>query len=160
MGFIAGAYDVSYNNSSVGKIADGVTVEHFVNKQLITGDNYASTPQDAVYQGMEVFVEFTMMEYDNSYALDAFWPYHATFGNIGNIGALDSSYWKVLLLNHATLGTGTPAATQPTSFTADRAVLAEGYPVRLLYAPALRDVPIRLRLYPNASGEFFALVSS
>ena len=159
MTFIAGAFNVKYGGAVVGQIQDGVTIEHFVNKQLIRGDNFAQAPQDAVYQGEECFAEFTMMEYNNGAALDAFWPYSATYGTMGNIGTLDvgSSLVKILLLDHTSLGTGTTAATQPTTFKATQAILAEGYPVRLLFAPALRTIPVRMRLYPTAAGVFFTL---
>ena len=163
MAFIAGAYDVNYGGSSVGSISDGITIEHFVNKQLVTGDNFGSTPQDAVYQGGECFVEFTMMEYDNGFALDAFWPYDDAYGTLGVVGRMDvaSTLYKVLLLDHTSLlGTGTTAATQPTTLTADRAILAEGFPVRMLFGVGLREIPVRLRLYPNASGLFFATAQS
>jgi hypothetical protein len=167
MAFIAGAFHCKYGTKaseiSVGQIQDGITIEHFVNKQLITGDNWASTPQDAVYQGMEVFVEFVLMEYDQAGALDVFWPYHGTFGTSGTIGSLDTGLARSLLLDHTqigsgpTLGFGTTAAAQPTTLQADFAVLAEGFPVRMLFAPAHRTIPIRLRLYPSEAGLFFTL---
>lgn len=161
MTFIAGPYVVSYNGTTVGQCRD-ITIEHFVNKQLITGDNLAATPQDAVYQGMEVFVEFTMMEHDNVFALDAFWPYSGTDGVPGQVGRLDvaSSLAKVLLLT-AVAGT-TAGAVTLEDFNATLAILAEGFPVRILQAPALKEVPIRMRLYPDVaqSNRFYFFTAS
>ena len=161
---IVGAYNVFWGGTYVGQIADGVVIEHFVNKRLITGDNEGLTPQDAVYQGMEVFAEFTLMEYSIAIVQDMAWPYQTTsIGTQGAVGRLDveSSLVKALLLNHVqqgseSAGIGTTAATEPTTFTADRTILAEGFPVRMLYGPNdYRFIPIRLRLYPNASGQFW-----
>jgi hypothetical protein len=171
MSKIAGAYSVNYGGAHVGQIADGVTFEYFVNKQLITGDNEGLTPQDAVFQGHECFMEFTLMEYDDAAALDVFWPYNpdiTTFGHQGAVGRLDvdSSLTKILLLDHVAAGSesagaGTPAATQPDTLTADRAILAEGFPVRMFFGPTrYRSIPVRLRLYPNAAGEFFSTTQS
>lgn len=167
---IAGAFVVRLGGVHVGQIADGIVTEHFVNKQLITGDNEGLTPQDAVYQGHECFAEFTLLEYNQAGALDAFWPYNPTlagWGDQGAVGRLDveSGLAQVLLLNHVPVGTesggvGTTAATQPTTFTADRAILAEGFPVRMLYGVGLRAIPIRMRLYPNASGQFWVTTQS
>ena len=163
---IVGAYNVHWGGTYVGQVADGVTIEHFVNKRLITGDNQGLTPQDAVYQGMEVFAEFTMMEYDNAAVQDLMWPYNTTtLGSQGAVGRLDveSTLTKALLMDHIpegseSAGVGTTSATQPTTFTADRTILAEGFPVRLLYGPNdYRFIPVRMRLYPNASGVFWAV---
>ena len=156
MAFIAGQYTVSYDGATIGQVRDGINIEHSFFKQLITGDNYAETPQDAVYRGGECFAEFVCLEYNNAKAKLAFWPYHATYGTIGTVGRTDvgSSLVKTLLL---TSTAGTPAVTQPPTITATRAILAEGFPVRLLFAPALREVPLRFRLYPDASGLFFTL---
>lgn len=164
MPFIAGGYTVTYGGAALGQIADGITIEHFVNKQLITGDNYALTPQDAVYQGEECFMEFTLMEYNAAAARSAFWPYAASYGLHGIVGRLDvgSSLVAALVM---TAVAGTPAASTPATVTASRAVLAEGFPVRILFQPALREVPLRMRLYlsdpagaaPDGTEAFFAL---
>jgi len=154
MGFIAGKYDVTYGGNTVGQIGDGITTEHFVNKRLITGDNEGATPQDGVYRGHEFFMEFTLLEYDATASADVFTPY-AAFGAQGVIGRLDvaSGIAKQLVM---TAIAGTTAANSPTTVTADLAILAEGFPVRMLFAPDLRDIPIRMRLYPTAvSREFF-----
>ncbi len=157
MTFIAGPYTVQYNGALIGQARD-VNIEHFADKQLITGDNFGTSPQDAVYQGMEVFVDMVMMEHNVATALDCFWPYNDTDGVPGQVGRLDvaSSLAKVMLL---TAVVGTTAATAPATLTAALAILAEGFPVRILYGPAHREVPVRLRLYPDSanSNRFYAL---
>jgi len=63
---IAGQYTATIGGLTVGQVTDGITIEHFANKRLITGDNEGLTPQDAVFQGLEVFVEFTLMEFNKA----------------------------------------------------------------------------------------------
>jgi hypothetical protein len=174
--FIAGQYLVTFGDTTpvtLGQVNGGITIEHFMNKQLITGDNYGQTPQDAVNQGAECFMEFVCMEYDNNALHLAMWPYqtdlatppaHAPYGTLGVTGQTDvgSGMATNLVL---TAVTGTPArpviaSGTPSSITATRAVLAEGFPVRLLYAPALREIPLRFRLYPSSSGVFFSLINT
>lgn len=158
MSFIAGRYGIVYGNSpvSVGQVRDPI-LEHYVNKQLVVGDNFGTAPQDAVYQGMEVFLEFTLLEFDAAGALDVFWPYDDTSGVPGVIGRTDVGSGVAQEIKLSPL-TGTPAAgaaagpggTNPV-FNATYAILAEGFPVRLLKAPALKEIPIRLRLYPDSA---------
>lgn len=161
MSFIAGPYTATYNAVPVGQLAAGATIEHFVHKRLITGDNEGDTPQDAVHRGHEMFAEMTLMEYDQAGALDVFWPYNTTYGDNGQVGVLDvdlanaGGLSKPLVLTDVS-GGGT-AETNPATLTATHSILAEGFPVRLLFAPDLRDIPVRLRLYPNVSSVFVAL---
>jgi hypothetical protein len=155
MSFIAGAYTVTYNGMSVGQIEAGTTLEWLANKRLITGDNQGDSPQDAVYRGHDVHADFILMEYNASAAAAAFWPYSGTFGTQGTVGRLDvgSSLAKALVL---TAVAGTPAAATPASLTAATAILAEGFPVRVLFAPDLRDIPLRMRIYPSVAGVFWS----
>lgn len=157
MTFIAGPYTVQYKAATVGQARD-ITIEHFVNKQLVTGDNLGSTPQDAVYQGMEVFCDFILIEHNVDGARTLFWPYDVTDGEPGQIGRMDvaSGIAGNLVL---TAVAGTTAAALPATLTAARAVLAEGFPVRILYAPTLREVPVRMRFYPDTTNDRFYVLT-
>jgi hypothetical protein len=179
MAFITGKYSATYDNGSgpreVGQIAAGFTLEHVVSKQLITGDNEGDSAQSAVYRGHNVFTDFTMMEYvsqdvglgnGDGGSVNIFLPYTGTeVPNLlqGVIGRLDSvldssgdpatgSVAGDLVL---TALTGTPAAGQgtstdgPASLTARVAILAEDFPVRMLFGVGLREIPVRMRFYPN-----------
>lgn len=153
MSFIAGGYTVTYNSNTLGQVANGIRVSHEFFKRLITGDSYAESPQDGVYRGAQMFAEMQLLEYNATGALAAFWPYNATIFTMGTVGRLDvgSSLVKSLVL---TAVAGTTAATVPASQTHANAILREGFPVELLYAPDLREVPLSMRLYPNGSGVF------
>lgn len=153
MSFIAGGYTVTYNASTLGQLANGLRLSHEFFKRLITGDSYGETPQDAVYRGARVSVDCTLIEYNATGAALAFWPYNATLYTIGVVGRLDvgSSLAKSLVL---TAVAGTTAATVPATATFLTSILQEGFPVELLFAPDLREVPLRMRVYPSSSGVF------
>lgn len=153
MEFIAGGYTATLGASALGQTADGWRVSHSFFKRLITGDSYAQTPQDAVYQGAEAFSQGRLIEYNAAGAANAFWPYSTQIYDIGIVGRLDvgSSIVDALVL---TAVTGTTAATAPATVTLSKSILAEGFPVEMLFAPDLREVPLRFRHYPyDASGK-------
>ncbi len=156
MSFLSGAYTVTYGGATIGQVNGGTTIEHFANKQLVTGDNQGLSPQDSVFQGYEVFMEMQLMEYDQAQAKAAFWPYAAQYGQAGVVGRLDvqSSLTSIIVL---TAVTGTPAQVigDPLTLTAGRAILAEGFPVRMLFAPRTREIPLRFRLYQQANNFYF-----
>lgn len=154
MSFIAGQYTVTLGGSTVGQLADGIALEHQAFKRLITGDNFAESPQDAVFRGMSLFAAYTLLEYNATSARAAFWPYGSTYLTMGVVGRLDSALIAQLIL---TAASGTPAASTPASVTLPKAILAEGFPVSILFRPDLREVPIRQRIYPDASGVFGTL---
>jgi hypothetical protein len=152
MSFIAGPYTATYKGSALGQTADGYRVSHQFFKRLILGDSYAQTPQDEVYQGAEVFVQMRLIEYDAAGVQSVMWPYGA-YMNVGQVGRVSrqQSLAGALVL---TAVAGTPAATVPSSVTLTNAILAEGFPVELLFAPDLREVPLRLRVFPSTVGVF------
>lgn len=159
MSSIAGKYAVTITPPagsplSVGQLKRGIGIEHQVFKQLITGDNFAEAPQDAVFRGIAVFTQMTLLEYNAAGAASAFWPYGSTYLTGGVIGRLDSALAGSMIL---TALAGTPAAAAPATITMLLSILAEGFPVSLLYAPELREIPIRQRVYPNASHVFGTL---
>lgn len=161
--FIAGKYTITFGATpgAVGQTRDGIRTNYTIFKQLITGDSFAQAPQNAVYQGAELFTQFTAIEYNAAKMGALLFPYSGTPGtyfDMGLIGRLDvldlaltNNIAQQLIL---TALAGTPAAASPATITLPLSVLAEGFPVEILFAPALREVPLRLRQYPNASGVF------
>lgn len=163
MSFIAGQYTATFDGATVGQIATGITLDHNFFKQLITGDNFAETPQDAVFRGAAVFGQYTLLEYNATSARKCFWPYGSAYLNMNTvIGTLDvdlansQGNSKQLVM---TVKVNTPAdvSDAPNTVTVPYAILAEGFNVGILFAPELRVVPIRQRFYPNASGLFGTL---
>ena len=169
MTFIAGAYTVQADitggstDVTVGQIESGINLEWFTNKQLVSGDNQGDTAQDAVFQGKELFVGFTLMETELLRARLLYWPYSTTgsgatlegvYGTQGVIGRLDVASIITQKVTFTAVA-GTTAAASPTEIIIPRAILAEDVPVRIKFVPVLRDVTLRLRAYPDSAGVFF-----
>jgi hypothetical protein len=152
--FIAGRYTATYNSLALGQTAEGFRLSHQFFKRLITGDAYAEAPQDAVYRGAELTIAYRLIQYDADGVLAAMWPYAATLFDMGVIGRTDvgSQIVKSLVL---TVVAGTPAVGLPNSITLPKAILQEGFPVELLFAPDLREVPMRQRIYPDQTTGVF-----
>lgn len=146
MSFISGAYNVTYNASTLGQIENGITLEAIIHGEVIRGDYLSQSIQDAVYQGGDLYFNMILLEYNAAAAKSAFWPMDATLGTVGTVGKLFSSFAKALVL---TAVANTPAVASPASLTAPKTVLAPGYPINLLFAPALRRVPLRLLVLPS-----------
>jgi len=165
MTFIAGAFDALWGAQDIGQVKDGFTIEYFAHKQLITGDKFGRAPQDAVNLGLECFVEFTLIDWPvvgTQKLVQLLWPHSLagdgasfTHGDVGVIGELDSKNVEALQLTAKT-GTSSAGLTAETQWIFTLSILAEGFPVRLLLSPELREVPLRLRVYPNTTtGVFF-----
>jgi hypothetical protein len=158
MAFISGAYTMTYAGSTVGQISTGITIDHNFFKQLITGDNGGDTPQDAVFRGGTVFIQFNLMEYDATSARACFWPYGSTYLTVSeDIGKLDyaqnGTQSAIAAQIVMTVIANTPADLDnaPNTVTIPTAILAEGFNASLLFAPELRVIPIRMRAYPSQS---------
>lgn len=153
MSFIAGRYTATWNSLACGQTAEGFRLSHSFFKRLITGDAYADAPQDGIYRGAELFIAMNLIAYDSAALPTIMWPYASTFLDMGVIGVTDVGSTKAKSLILTALA-GTPAAATPATLTLPNAILAEGFPVELLFAPDLREVPLRQRIYPNSSGVF------
>lgn len=143
MSFIAGHYTVTYNAQTLGIVEDAIQLEITPAVDPIVGDNYGASVQDGVYRGGNCFIDMVLQEFNATGALDAFWPFADTFGKLGVVGTLLSSFAAALVLTAVSGTTATPA-----TLTADKAVLAPNFPIRTLWGTRLRNVPIRFQLLP------------
>lgn len=156
--FVAGPYTATYNAKALGQTAEGFTISHQFLKRLVQGDAYGQTPQDAVYQGREQFVSARFIEAMEAGVRDLVEPYAdvpETPYYLGRPGVLDvrgvggSSPQAIAKSLVLTAIAGTPAANDgPATATFLRSILAEGQAVDVLLGPDLREVPVRLRVYP------------
>ena len=160
MVFAAGQYTVTYNAKACGQASDGIRISHQFLARLITGDAMGDTPQDSLYRGLEMLVAFNLMNYNAAAVQDILWPYGAAM-DVNTVGlfAVQNGLAKQLVLtsvitSSTTLGGGTVGSTNapvPATRTIPLAILQEGFPVELLFAPDLREVPVRMRGFPDAS---------
>ena len=147
MSFIAGPYTVTYNALALGIMQDAPSIEITSAADEIIGDNLGDTVQDGVYRGGNCFVDLVLQEFDAAGAAGAFAPF-ADWGKVGQPGKLLSSFAKALVFTAVAGTTSTPATV-----TANKAILAPGFPVRMLYGTRLKNVPLRFQLLPNGSPE-------
>lgn len=161
MTFIAGGYTMTYNAKALGQTAEGIRMTYEVFKRIITGHLAAETPQDAVYRGQNRTSEFRLLEANAAGLADLLYPYTETIGNewqLGIIGLLDirgqgsgspTKRVKPLVL---TVIAGTSAANDAAaSMTIPQSILHDRFPVSVLLAPDLKEVPIRLQHYVDMS---------
>lgn len=147
--FAAGPYSVTHNSVAVGLMRgdqQSPVVEVMRHTQLIQDTHlYARTPIGAVGLGGQAFASFQLMEYRTA-ALAVLWPY-ASIGKVPTVAVDDyETLAAALVLTNAG---GNMAAALPTSVTCSKAVIAEDFPMRYLFGPVLREIPMRMRLYPD-----------
>lgn len=169
--FLAGQYTATYNGKALGQSAEGFRLSHQFFKRLVTGDLGAETPQDGVYRGREQFAAFRLIEAAEAGVEELAEPYGDPL-ELGQIGILDqqgssasggsgsgpaTGKVKSLVL---TAVAGTSAADGgPATMTFPNAILAEGFPVEVLYGPDLREIPVRMRIYPDMEAENFGTIA-
>ena len=136
----------------VGICKEGYEVEQEIELDDISeNDAWGASVIDGIWRGGQCHMQFTSEEYKAG-SLGAFWP----LGSIGSfvtpstlpIGVLASTLVKAMVL---TVVAGTPAAASTptlTTLTASSALLAKNFNGKLLMNSKLREVPVRLRLYP------------
>lgn len=148
---IAGAYTGTYNAVAVGFTQKGFELAQTFKLELIDEtDVYGLTTIDAVYRGGDAFIQFESRTYKAG-ATTPFAPWGA-LGTISTtaapIGRLASAVASATVL---TAVANTPAAAAPASLTASLSILAENFDGKLLFDSRLRNVPVRLRLYPSGT---------
>lgn len=147
---ISGRYSAAYDAVDAGMTRQGHEIEVSLKQEMVDeSDLYGLSVIDAVLRGGDCFYQANFREYKAG-SLGIFTaPFGGTLGLLANaanpLGVLASNLAKALVL---TSTTGTPAAAAPATLTASKALLAENYPVKLLFDSRLREVPVRMRLYP------------
>ena len=153
MAFIAGKYDATFANVATGQIEDGYEIEHSVSQEDIVGQDMGDSVQDGVYRGGNMFISFTLLEFSISSAMLSLWWMHSnTLGRMGKIGTLIQQNFAQSLVLTALAGTPAAGGGAVGSLTAAKCCWAPNFDVRILFAPRLRRVPLRLRLYPYSDG--------
>lgn len=140
----------------------GVEIEIVCKNETINeSDLYGLTTIDSVLRGQDAFIQAEFREY-RAGSISCF-----TTPGTGTLGQLFSAAAPIARLASSVAGAyvatavaNTPAATTPATLTAPLALLAEGYPVKILLDSRLRPVPIRMQLYPSVSGGVGAFFST
>jgi len=153
MPFTSGRYTATWNALAVGQTADGFRISHQFMKRMIQGDKMGETNQDGIMRGIEVLAEARLIEWDAAAIQTLISPYGSLYTNSA-IGRLDvqNSFAKAFVLTAVDTNPGPIPASQ----TLARTIMQENFPITILFAPDLREIPIRLRAYPNDLGSFVA----
>ena len=161
---ISGPYTGAYSSEYLGGTEDGFELEHTFYSEPVRGDNLGDSIQDEVHRGVDVYVNFTCVEFGKAAVVQnagqagssPFWPtgvsgFNAVgaAGQIGVVGDSRGEYADNLVL---TAVANTPAAATPASITFWNAILATNFPIRILYASRVRRIPMRMIAYPFAGG--------
>lgn len=151
---VAGRYTVTWNSVALGILesngSSDPAIEMIPLAEAVNGtDGWGDADIDFIARGSNAFCQVMCKEYKaGSYG--AAWPYGtAVWGGFLTAGLMmGNTYAKALVL---TAVSGMTASTAPASITANYALPAPNNPVRLLYGPTLRKVPIRWQLLPYTS---------
>ncbi len=150
---IAGRMSATYNSVDVGITRQGHEIEIQLKAEMIDeSDLYGLSTIDALLRGGDAFYSATFREYKAGSISVLTRPFGGTLGLLTNaanpMGVLASDKAQALVL---TATANTPAASSPASLTASKALLAENYPVKIVHDSRLKELPVRMRLYPYAS---------
>jgi hypothetical protein len=147
---ISGPYTATYNAKAVGMTRDGFRLSHEHFKRMITADQFGDTPLNSIYRGRAQFVEFEIVEAAAAAIAEMIEPYTSVTLALGAIGQSDMTIGSCTGASKALVLTriGTGCNTTPASLTLNNVILAENYPVNILYGSDLRQIPVRLRSYP------------
>lgn len=152
------------NYLPLGIIEDGFEIEDPKEGEGIVGDNLGKTVQSGIAQGQNVFCNFIISELDAAAASYLFWPEAMTvvsatnFLNTWGIHGQAGRTWtslacSMLFIRHgstaASTALGTPLTTAtPQVIRAQKSIVAEGFPLRMLFASKHRKLPMRMRFLP------------
>lgn len=159
--FVAGRYSGTYAASDVGITKDGYELELDSDLDDVgETDAWGTSVIDGIWRGGNCFLQLTSEAYKAG-SLAAYWPYGGALAGPGVLGILyDGSQLSKLPIGQLasniaqalvlTVTAGTPAATLSAvnTLTATQALLAKNFNAKLLFNSKLREVPVRLRLYP------------
>ena len=151
----AGAYYATYSGLYVGVIEDGFELEQTYYTEPIRGDNLGDSIQDEIYRGGDCYFNFVLIEYlqallavgdDATYSGPIFHPHDPKAGEVGFPGLTRLQYaaQPLVLTEYVAITTSAPSV-----YTANKAVLASNFPVRILLANRLKRVPMRMIAYPQ-----------
>jgi hypothetical protein len=141
MSFVSGAYSAVYNSLDLGLVEDGFEMSYRRSSERIQTDVTGDALSDGVYRGIDLTISFILSEWDAEGAQAAFWPFDATLGEMGVLGALDTSYAKALVLTAC-------GTTEPSTITFHKALLSPDFDVSQLFANRHRKISLQMTVYP------------
>lgn len=159
---IAGRYSCTWNAVDTGYTRQGFELEFLYKHEILDeSDLYGQSTVEAVIRGCDGFLSASLREYKAG-STAILWPIGG--GSLGKVftaakpcGILATDQALSLVL---TATANTPAAAAPATLTASKAWIAPNYNPRILLDSRLREVPIRMQLFPYASSTDIILFST
>lgn len=149
---VSGAYTATWNSVAVGFTIEGYQLAvRFLKQMIDRTDIYGMTMIDGIHQGANCSARYESRVYDAGNTGPAF-PY----GGVGivasttkPIGYNDRAHAQAFVM---TSTANTPAAAAPATLTAAKTLMAENFPIELLFDSQARKIPVQLNLLPVESG--------
>ena len=146
---IGGPYSMTYNALTSGHTEEGFRVEEDLMTEEVRGDAHGDTLVDEFYRGTNVSIRFTAIEYSAEGIATMMAPHSATPGTRGSGGIISRLMEALSKQVVLTVLAGTPAATNPASLTATKAIRTGKTGFTL--TSKMRKTELTLRLYPIAA---------
>jgi hypothetical protein len=163
--FVAGRYSATYQPPgepaySIGIMEEGYQIQYRALASLVNKtDAYGLTPIESFHQGFELYIAGTAREWITGVhrMLNPMNGWNGGSGGVFSLGTIGTAYTDRAGTLVLTATAGTPAASSPSTLTAAYASLAENFDVSMLFGPAERLMPWRLRIWPywSAGIKFF-----
>lgn len=148
---VAGAYSGTWNALAIGNVGQGGYKNRYnYSRKDIFFDAVGNIPVDALFTGVNMFVDFVLMQYNKAAIASMTWPWHATRGRAPVAGTPLWDLAKPLVL------TACDATVNPSSITFIKTIIAPDYDTIHNYSGTEeRMIPMRLIVLPvkyNAIG--------
>lgn len=145
---------MTWNAVALGLTKTGVEISHVTKAEMIDeSDAHGLTTLDWIYRGLDTFAQWMNRAWKAG-PKAAMWPYGG--GSLGKvstvaapIGRLASDIAQSLV---CTATANTPAATDPATLTASKALLVPQFDVKWVLDSRLREIPIKMQFLPYTSG--------
>ncbi len=154
--FAAGPYNAVYGGVTPGLgvmvgAQQAPSLEITPHGQAITNTHvYGRTTIGVIGQGAEAFFNGILMEYTAN-SLAALWPFGGTNITNGTIPPLGVDWYGVSATLILTAQAATLAATNgPVTVTCAKAYIAPEFMVKYMFGPELREMPVRMQLFPES----------
>jgi hypothetical protein len=141
---VAGAYYGTWNGLAVGNVGQGgYKMRYNYSRKDIYFDAVGNIPVDALFTGVNMFVDFVLMQYNKQAIASMTWPWKATRGIAPAAGTPIWDLAKPLIL------TACDSTVNPTSITFLKTVIAPDYDTIHNYSGTEeRMIPMRLIVLP------------
>ena len=146
---LVGAYNGFWGGLAIGQVGlGGYKMRQTYNRRDINFDSVGMTPVDTLFMGVNMFVDFVVMQYNQAAIKSMTWPWSTTRGQAPAGGAAMFDYAKPLVL------VACNADLNPRCITFYRTVIAPDFEqVTNFSGVEERMIPMRHIVFPIAARE-------